>query len=47
MINQSVLFQLYRQMTGSTVHQVKPDPIVQERWQRAKVQEYAFRQEMS
>jgi hypothetical protein len=47
MINQPTLFQLYRQMTGRTEYQVKPDPVTQERWQRAKVQEYAFRQEMS
>jgi len=47
MINQKQLSELYRAMTGSTVHQVKPDPVQQDRWQRARVQEYAFMQEVN
>jgi hypothetical protein len=42
MLNQKQLSELYRQMTGSTVYQVKALPAVEDRWQRAKVQEYAF-----
>ena len=43
MINQKQLSELYRAMTGSTVHQVKPDPVQQDRWQRSKITEYAFK----
>jgi hypothetical protein len=45
MINQKQLSELYRQMTGSTVHQEKADPVVQDRWQRSKITEYAFKHE--
>jgi len=48
MINQKHLSELYRAMTGSTVHQVKALPIVQEpRWQRSRITEYAFMQEVN
>jgi len=43
MINQPGLYQLYRAMTGSTVHQEKADPVQQDRWQRSKITEYAFK----
>jgi len=42
MINQQSLFQLYRQMTGSTVYEYSGIPGTQERWQRARIEEYAF-----
>ena len=43
MINQKQLSELYRAMTGRTVYQIKADPVVQERWQRARTTEYAFK----
>ena len=49
MINQSQLFQLYRQMTGgSTVYVPKalPADVPKQRYQISRIEEYAFMQEV-
>jgi hypothetical protein len=43
MTNQPQLYQLYRQMTGRTLYQVKPVPAMPEQvWQESRIKEYAF-----
>lgn len=48
MINRTQLFQMYRQMTGSTVYVPKalPADVPKQRYQISRIEEYAFMQEV-
>ena len=48
MINQKQLFQLYRAMTGKSVYvqEITVPAMPEQRWQAARVRDYAFMQEV-